>query len=134
MVAYIPCWGDRLNMLLALKARVGDLYIVRKHSLEIDYLLFSCPVVSAEMRGKSQEWRKRDQQWLSQLISIKTPLSILISHFIFGTFGEMLYKLSNILKAKMTGWDQLRLVFISLEYFEMVRDRRPDRSCGLDWS
>ena len=90
-------------MLLALKARAGDLksvYIVRKHSLEIDYLLFSCPVVSAEVRGKSQEWRRRNQRWLSQLISIQTPLSILISHFIFGTLGEMLYKLSTYLRLK----------------------------------
>jgi len=49
-------------VLLALKAKAGDLkrvYIVRKHSLGIDYLLFSCPVVSAEMRGKWQEWRRR---------------------------------------------------------------------------
>jgi len=42
-------------VLLALKVRAEDLnsvYRVRKHNLEIDYIPFSCPVVSAEMRGK----------------------------------------------------------------------------------
>ena len=49
-------------MLLALKVRSEDLnsvYRVRKHNLEIDYIPFSCPVVSAEMRGKSQEGRRK---------------------------------------------------------------------------
>jgi hypothetical protein len=49
-------------VLLALKARQGDLKnvcIVRKHSLGMDYLLCSRPVVSAEMKGKSQEWKRR---------------------------------------------------------------------------
>jgi len=44
-------------VLLALKVRSEDLnsvYRVRKNNLEIDYIPFSCPVVSAEMRGKSQ--------------------------------------------------------------------------------
>ena len=42
-------------VLLALKVRAEDLnsvYRVRKHKLEIDYMTFLCPVVSAEMRGK----------------------------------------------------------------------------------
>jgi len=49
-------------VLLALKVRAEDLdsvYRVRKHNLEIDYIPFSCPVVSAKMRGKLQEERRK---------------------------------------------------------------------------
>ena len=33
--------------------------VLQKHNSEIDYIPFSCPVVSAEMRGKSQEGRRK---------------------------------------------------------------------------
>ena len=49
-------------MLLALNTKAEDLnsvYRVIKHNLEIYYIPFSCPVVSAEMRGRSQEGRRR---------------------------------------------------------------------------
>jgi hypothetical protein len=49
--------------LLALKAKAEDLnsvYRVRKHNLEIEYIPFSCPVVSTKMRGKQEESRKRE--------------------------------------------------------------------------
>jgi len=53
-------------VLLASKVRAGDLnsvYRVRKHTLEIDYLPFSCPILSVEtrakLRGEGEELKAR---------------------------------------------------------------------------